>query len=728
MPAPKEKPKGRAPKEKRGGFTPKEAGRIVREKYRRMAEQRQPEENEREYAADHLQEGLERGGAVASDLADRGRDALRAKRRADAGQRPEAPQPERPPDPPQDTPAPAPQEQGRAPRERPASAPQSGGTLPKERSPATPEMRPNSGRISVPDHRAAPKERQRHPVNRGQEPMERTRPDTHYQPLQSTARQGEHTGNRANPIQDAPPRPTKQDLKKELAKERAHAHGKLELDTAPPAKVGEPVPAPRNPERKNTPAAKTARANDSYEWTAPPRQNRRAAQNPKAGRPVPVKGRAPKKEAVNRRPIQAMRQQLKRRAARGVVQTGTRQATTQAAKKSANVAANLALKVGRAAVRAVAALFGALAGLLGGGTLLVILLVIAMAGAVIASPFGILFSNQDHTPGVIPVSLAVGQINQAFSSYLDGLQSGGEYDSVELHGAKADWVEVLAVFAVKTSLYDGEDAADVVTLDQNRVDRLSIVFWDMNPVRTWVEEIYHPPADEEDSGWTEYILHIYIEGKTAEYMKSSYGFTPAQAEALDELLAERALLTWLLSDLSISDETAREILEKLPEELNTARRAAVEKALELVGKVNYFWGGKSYVIGWDERWGQLTEVTSPGSSTTGSYLPFGLDCTGLLDWTFRNAGLQSDGHWYLETNLAEITWAEALPGDIVLYPDDSHVGLVVGRDAGGRVLVVHCSYSLNNVAISDAQTFGFTKIGRPGIYGETLKAAPTGAA
>ena len=31
----------------------------------------------------------------------------------------------------------------------------------------------------------------------------------------------------------------------------------------------------------------------------------------------------------------------------------------------------------------------------------------------------------------------------------------------------------------------------------------------------------------------------------------------------------------------------------------------MEKVLSLVGKVNYFWGGKSSAIGWDPRWGTL---------------------------------------------------------------------------------------------------------------------------
>lgn len=53
--------------------------------------------------------------------------------------------------------------------------------------------------------------------------------------------------------------------------------------------------------------------------------------------------------------------------------------------------------------------------------------------------------------------------------------------------------------------------------------------------------------------------------------------------------------------------------------------------------MTYFWGGKSLVLGWDSRWGTPTTVTAPGSGSTGKVLPFGLDCSGFVDWTFYNA-------------------------------------------------------------------------------------------
>ncbi len=113
----------------------------------------------------------------------------------------------------------------------------------------------------------------------------------------------------------------------------------------------------------------------------------------------------------------------------------------------------------------------------------------------------------------------------------------------------------------------------------------------------------------------------------------------------------------------------------------------------------------------------LPRSPAEGSSTTGTYRSYGLDCTGFIDWTLRNAGLPSDGHWYVGTNLTEVTQVSALPGDIALYDDASHVGIVVGRNSAGRLLICHCSSGQNNVVVTEFAAAGFTVLGKPGIYG-----------
>ena len=357
----------------------------------------------------------------------------------------------------------------------------------------------------------------------------------------------------------------------------------------------------------------------------------------------------------------------------------------------------------------------------GGAVVLVLLLTVILVAAIVASPFGILFSNESREAGVVPISAAVAQVNYDFNERLETLQTADDYDSISVDGQAADWIEILAVFAVKVAGSDDVDAADVATMDADRIARLKVVFWDMTAITTEVETINHPGSGDRD-GWTERNLYITITAKTAEEMKTAYHFNRNQIAALDELLEQRDLLRELIEDAySVSGDTAA-LIRSLPEDLSPEREAVVRTACSLVGKVNYFWGGKSLVIGWDARWGELRQVTAAGSSTTGTYRPYGLDCSGFVDWVFFN---QSGGSYVIghgggatmqHSYCTDISWADAQPGDLVFYPDNSHVGIVGGRDANGELLIIHCASGYNNVVITGKE--GFTSVGRPQYYGE----------
>lgn len=165
---------------------------------------------------------------------------------------------------------------------------------------------------------------------------------------------------------------------------------------------------------------------------------------------------------------------------------------------------------------------------------------------------------------------------------------------------------------------------------------------------------------------------------------------------------------------------AMEVWERLPDDLSVERRIVVTYALALVGKVDYFWGGKSLVLGWDDRWGELTEVTAEGSATTGTEQPYGLDCSGFVDWAFYNASGgrciigQGGGTAEQHANCVDIEWDEVQPGDLLFYPEDEHVGIAAGRDWLGRLLVVHCASGTGGVAISHRT--GFETAARPVWY------------
>ena len=91
-----------------------------------------------------------------------------------------------------------------------------------------------------------------------------------------------------------------------------------------------------------------------------------------------------------------------------------------------------------------------------------------------------------------------------------------------------------------------------------------------------------------------------------------------------------------------------------------------------------------------------------------------------MDWVFYNAtgGDYIIGHgggaMMQHTYCTPILWEDAQPGDLVFYPDNSHVGIVGGRDANGELLIIHCASGYNNVVITGKE--GFTSVGRPDYY------------
>lgn len=369
-------------------------------------------------------------------------------------------------------------------------------------------------------------------------------------------------------------------------------------------------------------------------------------------------------------------------------------------------------------------------GVLGGiGGVVAMVLLIGGVVAILATPFGVFWSGENENAQTMP--MAVATVNSAFSQKITQIQTDNPTDSVEIHrlpgGGNAlaitNWTDIVAVFAVKTAGATAQ-ASDVVVMDDAKVALLTEVFWDMNPVTYEVESIHHAGAGDDDLGWTETILHITITSKAHDEMGAVYGFAAEQDTALAELMKPEyaqmfaELVGTYGGELTLTPEQLAAMLERLPAELSAERRAVVEQSYALLGQVQYFWGGKSHAIGWDSRWGVPTKVTAAGSSTTGTIRPLGLDCSGFVDWVFNNAvdyiiG-QGGGATAQRGQCTDISWTDAIPGDLVFYPSNSHIGVYVGLDDSGQPLIIHCASSQNNVVMTGVQ--GFTHIGRPHVF------------
>ena len=409
-----------------------------------------------------------------------------------------------------------------------------------------------------------------------------------------------------------------------------------------------------------------------------------------------------------------------KRARKTATQDAQRKMLKKGNNRAARAAAAAAKKLTEAAAKAVKELISALASLGGGTALFIVFSIVIVAGAFLASPLGILFADEQQADDTVPLATAIAEIQGEYHAELERLQNG-DFVSVQIVGQTPDWREVVAVFASKTA--GAEDGIDVFTLDEERVELLRQVFWDMCEITTATQTVDVPdsdPDDDVDDSHTGIALTITITSKTAEQMRLIYVFTKYQNDALDILLENLSSLNIPMGSLTISQEDAIALLENLPDDLDPARKAVVETAVQLVGRVSYFWGGKSLTLGWDDRWGVPTKVTAAGSGSTGTVRPFGLDCSGFVDWTFYNA---TDGSYYpgrgggaatQHSYCTNISWSDAQPGDLVFYPDDSHVGIVGGKDADGNLLIVHCSGGANGVVITGAA--GFTSVARPECF------------
>ena len=266
--------------------------------------------------------------------------------------------------------------------------------------------------------------------------------------------------------------------------------------------------------------------------------------------------------------------------------------------------------------------------------------------------------------------------------------------------------EIAAVFCALENQTDPVAFASR-QLTESQINLLHSIYWDMVEIAPIyrIDTVY---IDNHDglgavANGTSYHMEINVSFSSAyDYLSE---VKAEQLDVLNSLMSEPVfseLQSACRGAFSGIDYTANRVIEKLPDDLDDTRKNVVTAACSLVGKVPYFWGGKSDVLGWDDRWNVPKSITSGGTGQLGDVLPYGLDCAGLISWAFINGAenldaIHSIGHG-VESQLYSCTRIEmedVQPGDLVFGYNDiggyGHVGIVVGRDGSGEVLVCHCS-------------------------------------
>ena len=244
------------------------------------------------------------------------------------------------------------------------------------------------------------------------------------------------------------------------------------------------------------------------------------------------------------------------------------QRTAQAARvtaRAAIVAVKAAVKATIAAVKAIIAgtkaLIAAIAA--GGWIAVIVILVICLIGMLVGSVFGIFFSGEDSGNGMT-MQTVVREINTEYDSRLDEIKNENAYDVLEMSGSRAVWKEVLAVYSVKTTT-DPDNPQEVATMDDNKKQLLTDIFWEMNEISSRTESKTETVITETDDGHgnivqtettqTRTYLYITVSHKTAEEMADQYGFDDEQRQMLSELLADENNSLWsqVLYGISVGD-------------------------------------------------------------------------------------------------------------------------------------------------------------------------------
>ena len=218
----------------------------------------------------------------------------------------------------------------------------------------------------------------------------------------------------------------------------------------------------------------------------------------------------------------------------------------EAAKKTATVL--------RSAIRHLLAVLRSLAAALvaGGWVTAFIVLLICLIALVAGSAYGIFFAAETPDENAVTVQAAVEQLTEEYRDQLEEIEDSTEYDRQEIESNDGNyaiaWQDVLAVFASQTA--GDANGAAVAYLDEDNVDRLRTVLWNMNELdwrtetQTREVEQTNEAGEPETTTITETVLVIQLTHHTPEEMRDAYHFTERQNEYLTLLSGEDTATLW----------------------------------------------------------------------------------------------------------------------------------------------------------------------------------------
>ena len=152
----------------------------------------------------------------------------------------------------------------------------------------------------------------------------------------------------------------------------------------------------------------------------------------------------------------------------------------------------------------------------------------------------------------------------------------------------------------------------------------------------------------------------------------------------------------------LTEEEISRYLDGLPDDISADRKKVIRFALESVGKVPYYYGGKASAKGYEaNHFGSF--ISQPDHR---GRIFRGLDCSGWIHWVYWTAiGNNLDGACSTSTLVGEgekIKRADLQPGDIIIREGaDSHVVMFLQWVGNGNMIAIHENGSANNVSVNE---------------------------
>ncbi|MDO5335828.1 MAG: NlpC/P60 family protein, partial [Eubacteriales bacterium] len=294
-----------------------------------------------------------------------------------------------------------------------------------------------------------------------------------------------------------------------------------------------------------------------------------------------------------------------------------------------------------------------------------------------------------------------------------------------------NWQDILAVYVYEQKKENPKQ--EVFVLDGGSRERLTEIFEEMNPVKRDKTNITR-------ATYGNYHINDYIRMK--DIPKEDRELLKKYVETDCKLLCAVVTAAKGFVRQSVGDDVSEE------------RVNVIAAAYSLVGKIGYFWGGKSNAIGMDPSWGTIAaeshtsdseqtasqeiELSEDGAeeeeeqeeqtTTVTTLKAYGLDCSGFVTWAVINGylnkgmeGVVGHGTTTQWNQASVISEAEAQPGDLVFQSgpeagSSNHVGIICGKTDAGDWIAVHCSSSANGVTVGEAYSASFRYIRQPVFY------------